>query len=698
MSVYTEPDKVSDLKITLAVAEREKAIFSRTSSMKTESGDLQAFEDKDWVNGSLMRGKVVAEKLDKDGNVIGVVDYFDKIDMRNRTYSSAELKFQDSSFGGDYAVNPIPQFTRYADIRVKGKIASRPDVDVKNNSELTAGYKTTEVSTGMGDYYSRAYHDTAQHIHMRFGVPEFNSLTQFFTSFYNDKAAMLARTGRGEPVMFTIGQVAGMVVNVLYWPLLVAHAIGAGIRFLFQKPASKFYILKPTMPLYWNAVNTMVNQIAVYRGLYPSKMGSAGANQIGSDQVDADFMGALAAGMPDIFHPDGGIDVYAAALRAQRMKRLYDKTMHEIMDRSEDFEGFVKEFDKFNVTEPAVKLGIKDRIQRWLATEYGKKEQTENIEQSLRVTDKNGSTPQAPAGVLEYFEALLDDGGDFATFRVNYTGESSESFSNTVVESDLASKFNSTVAQNKAAYFTFAGGNISEALSGVTKAVSDFGRGVLDSFGASGLVSLAGTAFIDIPKHWENSIAQMPKSTYTISLVSPYGNTVSQMTNIIVPICMILAAALPKAAGKQSYTWPFLVELYDPGRAQTRMGIIESVSVRRGVTNLAFNKENSFMSAEISFSVLDLSSIVSMPVTAGFSLDPRTGVTDDENLYSDYMNILASVKIQDQIYFFNKMKLRVTDRLRRYQMMFTPANAAAFMRTFPGISMLDIFYKGTERD
>lgn len=697
MSIYTDPDKVSDLKITLAVAERENAIFSRNSTMKTESGDLQAYADKDWVNGSLMRGKVMVEKLDSQGNVVGTVDYFDKIDKRNRFYSSAELKFQDASFGGDYAVNPIPQFTRYADIRVKGKMRGRSDVDVKNGNDLNSGFPASEGSVGMGDYYSRALHDPAQHIHMRFGVPEFNSLTQFFTSFYNDKVAMLARTGRGEGLMFTIGQVAGMVVNVLYWPLLVAHAIGAGLRFLFQKPASKFYTLKPTMPLYWNAVNTMVNQIGVYRGLYPGKMGGAGAQQIGSDQVDAEFMKSLAAGLPGIFHESGGIDVYAAALRAQRMKRLYDKTMHEIMDRSEGFEGFVKEFDKWNVTEPAVKLGIADRIKRWIATEYGEKKEKETVEQSLRVKEGGGGS-NAPPGVLEYMEAMFDDGGDFATFRVNYTGEASESFSNTVVESDLASKFNSTVAQNKAAYFTMAGGNISAGVSGLVNAASDFVRGALDSFGASGLVSLAGTAFVDIPKHWENSIAQMPKSTYTIPLVTPYGNTISQMTNIIVPICMILAAALPKAAGKQAYTWPFLVELYDPGRAQTRLGIIDSVSIRRGVTNLAFNKENSFMSAEISFSVIDLSSIVSVPISAGFSLDPREGVTDDENLYSDYMNILASVKLQDQIYFWNKMKLRFNDRLRRYQMLFTPTNAAAFMRTFPGISMLDIFYKGTERD
>lgn len=40
-----------------------------------------------------MCGKVVVEKFDKDGNVIGIIDYFDKIDMCNCMYSFVELKF-----------------------------------------------------------------------------------------------------------------------------------------------------------------------------------------------------------------------------------------------------------------------------------------------------------------------------------------------------------------------------------------------------------------------------------------------------------------------------------------------------------------------------------------------------------------------------------------------------------------------------
>ena len=54
----------------------------------------------------------------------------------------------------------------------------------------------------------------------------------------------------------------------------------------------------------------------------------------------------------------------------------------------------------------------------------------------------------------------------------------------------------------------------------------------------------------------------------------------------MVPLSMLLAGALPKSTGKHSYDAPFLVEIYDKGKAQTRLGIIDSISITRGVGRL----------------------------------------------------------------------------------------------------------------
>ena len=67
----------------------------------------------------------------------------------------------------------------------------------------------------MGRYYSEAIDDHNQIIHMRFGVPKFNSMTTFFTSFYNSEASQLARTGRSTSFIFKVGQAIGFVVPYL---------------------------------------------------------------------------------------------------------------------------------------------------------------------------------------------------------------------------------------------------------------------------------------------------------------------------------------------------------------------------------------------------------------------------------------------------------------------------------------------------
>ena len=68
--------------------------------------------------------------------------------------SDAALKFTDTTLGGAFAINPLPQFNEFTDIPVENKWAT---------------------GTAMGGYYSEAYDDNQRYIHMRFGVPEFNS-------------------------------------------------------------------------------------------------------------------------------------------------------------------------------------------------------------------------------------------------------------------------------------------------------------------------------------------------------------------------------------------------------------------------------------------------------------------------------------------------------------------------------------------
>lgn len=709
---------------------RQRAL---ATDMEGNAKTLNTLTDSQWAKHSFL---VKAEELDA-------------VDRVNRTFTRAAFKFNDSSLGGSYAINPRPQFTPYADIRAKSFLRATTPMSSQNNAggDTTAGYV---AGLGIGRYYSEAIDDNQQVIHMRFGVPQFNSLTTFFTGFFNSNQAAIARTGRGSlsigGIAYIVGSAIGLVVTVLNVPLLLINAIGNTARFFFKKPSSKFYYLKPTMITYWSAVNSLVNQIGVNRGLYPKipllgddvnnpSLGAANEQKIGeSYRIDQATMSNIAKLMPDIFSSNGGIDVYSAASRAQRLKNKWDKEYYDILNSSEAYTAGGAEGDPFQGmgfinNGRTVKKDVRERgkdtataLAEWFSSPHGSLQgggsgSTGNADEGAgqppaggsdaeispkKVDDKGNVTTDGDNGdgkssLGSYFQSEWDDGTAFASFRVDYTGPISESFSNTTQQSDLQQKFNSTSATARSARFSFADGNVAGILGGVKDAVTGFVGGITDQLHISGLMSLGGSAFVDIPEHWENSTASLPKSTYTITLISPYGNPISQITNIYVPLAMLLTGALPLATGKQSYTSPFLVELYDRGRSQTRLGMIDSMTITRGTSNLGFNQDANAMAIEVSFSVKDLSSVMTMPVAQGFSWNLLQGVTDDENIYTDYIATLSSLSMPQQFYQLNKFKLNVAKKLRSFHMLSSPARWMALAHEYTPVGLLDILFRGTER-
>lgn len=299
---------------------------------------------------------------------------------------------------------------------------------------------------------------------------------------------------------------------------------------------------------------------------------------------------------------------------------------------------------------------------------------------------------------LDYWKANQREGGTYIGFRVDPTGTVSESFSNSTKESAISSKINGVSSDSRSARFSFSDGNTGfDLIDGAISAAKAAASGFLDSVNMSGLLSLAGSAYVDIPEQWQDSTASMPSSSFTIELRAPYGHVLSRFMNIHVPLACLLAAALPISAGKQAYTSPFLCSLFNKGKNQIRLGIIDSLSITRCTGNMGINNNGECLGIDVTISIKDLSKVLHVPIEDGFNpLMPwKDGLISDDSAFKDYMAVLGNLSLADQVYPWRKMFLNLTRKRENIDTFFSRAHFASatgnsFLTRWPG-TMYGIF-------
>lgn len=663
----------SNITIDPSIAENPDGttIFPLTQNAKDA---VSSIADDSWVKHAFMTSD---SNLGKN---------FDRV---NRYFSSASLKFTSTKLGNNIGMNARPGFTPYADIRQgrSGSVFTPPTVDSIANS-------------GQGRYYSEAIDDPGQTIFLRFGVPQFNGLLNYFARAYDANMTTLAKTGRGLGFFYKLGEAAGTYIGVRNFPpIALAVFLGNITSAVFGRPTTKFYTLKPTMHTYWSAVNVLVNSIAINRGLVPKVLRDGKAQKLGGQpfELDNEYLLQLKDLMPDMFTGIGSenanyIDVFSIASKAQRTaNRVFQEEYNRLQkaDSDDGFIGFIKKRNEVISTD-LVNAGVISDLFSWvnskaMLSSYFSHSETKGKDTSGKDTTvlSNSQTELDPrvatnpgkpnaiepdSSIAEYFDAEFRQGSQFAIFKVDATGSISESFSNVSTESELSQKINSTASQIRDIRFSLADGNmldnvVTNAIGSVLGAVVDMGLGTLSgvTFGISDFVrGLANAGYLDIPKHWQNSNAKLPSGSYKMQLISPYGNVMSQMQNIYIPLCMLLAGSLPLSMGRSSYGSPFLCQLYDRGRCQIKLGMIESLSITRGTSNLPFNTKGNALALDVSFTVTDLSSIMHMPISTSGLFGSSVEMTlDDDNILTDYLAVLAGQDLYSQFFAMPKAKMRL---------------------------------------
>lgn len=720
-----------------SILKRVNVIMSNNGRAVKGTGDESTPDniyDSNWTRQTLRRGSVNFQ--DPKNNLF-------------RFWSSADTKFEDTTIGGNFCINPRPQFTRYADTRSMGISGETKPVTVNH----------ADTRLGMGHYYSEAINDTHQTIHMIFGQPEFNSLTSYFKNFFDIDSSNLANGGRFSQFLHDFFEKATeffLCISFIEFTVFMAglNVLQQAWRFLMRRPPSKYYYMRPNMKLYWQAVEIIVNKISTTSGMVafgedgnkftalaesptpPNQVTATTAQKKSGEMVGANFS--------DMFTPSGFINVRRIAGRANRMSNAYDKVLSEKMvsdDKEADLAAFMKDLYRGRVDQSfdtgrnegqggATFESIKKAIEDFEKTtnDYSElfhsevigdlkgesdstTQQQKNsapLESSFRLNRNTGDpvTKEEAESDTSWFgkawkvwENEYNDGTAFATFRVDHTGNVDESFSNSTGESELASTINNMSASVRNASFNVAGGNlaggmIGSVIDGVVSSLKGVVEGASKFFGIQGIFA-PGNAFADIPEFWQNSAARLPTMSYSINLSSPSGDPLSRMMNIYIPLAMLLAAVLPKSTGKQSYTSPFLCQVFDQGRAITRLGIVDSLSINRGTSNLSFNKKRQFMSLEVTFTIKDLSSIMHMPIaTDTFDLvNPMKGIFDEDTIFTDYMGVLSSLSLHRSYYLKEKLYINLLNKYTQAHTLLHADFWASLFHYDTPLGMLDAFGK-----
>ena len=252
------------------------------------------------------------------------------------------------------------------------------------------------------------------------------------------------------------------------------------------------------------------------------------------------------------------------------------------------------------------------------------------------------------------------EGARFASFYVDYTGSVSDSFSSSTgpISSETGAKSIAQAGRNM--NFMLGGGNILPGMHEVVGAAKDVVAGALDSmtFGLSNVLqTLFGGAYIDMPNKWEDSEVSLANVSYSMTLISPYNNPVSQMINIYIPLAMIMAGALPVGTGASSYTSPFLCSCFDRGVQNIRLGMITSLSIERGTSNLAWSRTRRPLAIKVSFTVTNLSNMLTVPMTHSLFDAFKVSLMDDSPM-GEYISCLCGRSMLVSKYFTLQYKLK----------------------------------------
>lgn len=458
--------------------------------------------------------------------------------------------------------------------------------------------------SGMGRVYDEMYNRNQQILWLSMGVPHFSGLTSFFVDSIDPELSQLMNDGRASlgakfsSLLLKTGQLA------LTMPWLPFSWMQNVLNSMTDTPVTKYYDHRIEMSGYWRMASTLVAQLAVGMGIIEngSSRPSGGVNEGNLRRQYNE------AGLPEILKY--GPDLYQIVHK--RAKRLNPEANHITVD------------------------DLMERLKQ------NSKKETSWLAEALN------------AAIATAAEAS-EGGTDFVGFRVERSTDSSESISNSTGQSNIAQTLNGKAAEAMDRVFTGGGGSMMlSAAKALTGDVSNFLHDIAAGIGGTaGINVVSGNGFYDIPEVWQNSTFNKSYN-FNVQLRARYGDPVSIFQSIYIPLMLLLAAALPRSIGKNTYTSPYLIRGFCKGMFAVPCGMITDMSIRRGAPEYGWNNNFLPTSVDVSITIKDLSPAFFLSMAdRGFGL---ADVLSRNDSLQEYLTTLSGVGLSDRYFGWKRIQ------------------------------------------
>lgn len=554
-------------------------------------------------------------------------------------------KCRDTSLGGNDAVNCYPQFNETDDV------SEHPFLLTNKGDPLS----------GMGRVYSEVYDDQQQILYMTFGVPQFNSLTNFYSTAVIQELATLMNDGvTAGGIGHLIGSAIGAFVSL---PALPMAFIGWVMNTINNVHITKYYDFKSAMPLYYRAVNSMIIHLSINMGLTkdvymlgPNSSQTSGGNIASLTQNQQAALslqtndGTPTSGLPEFFDQNG-FDIYRILVKKYKYA-VGGLTGNETSD-------------------DALLAAGADQL----------------------VDTTSGTFAQ---NFITAFANQMYGASLYVGFRIEKGVDCSESFSNETGESSIAQQINSKAQEGREARFSTANGNFGGILGSFMGVVEGIVSGLGDALVGSSIKNIiAGAGVVDIPDVWKTSTFSK-NYHFNMSLRSPYGDIYSILQNLYIPLALLLAGGLPRAIGNSAYTAPFVCRAYCKGMFAIPLGMINSMTVKRGADQFGWNSQRLPTCIDVSFEIKDLSPAMYLAIGDGTTASAVQDVFTANSNFQEYLMTLSGMGLSDRLSFIKNLRRKVQYLMaQKRSSKLSPFFWGAWFADTPPARMLSVFLPST---